>query len=268
MPHGKTGKKRFSPQRRSSAPSETVTAAWNSGSQALASWMLISNLRPRGESLDQRRQRRREGRERARQIGLALRLHDGGRARLANLADAPGQRADGGVGRGVVAVGTALAEPADRHDMQVGEGGPQRDMAARAGVPARSRPRVDQHVASASDLGQPIGVVVGGGQALLVRVQPGEDRALLATAADVHQRRQPPVGIAARRLDLDHLGAEIGEQLPAIGRGRSRPELGDADARQRRLVCLGCGHLTIFAGKRPRRQASAEANPAGPCTKT
>ena len=58
-----------------------------------------------------------------------------------------------------------------------------------------------------------------GGDALLVGVQPGEVRALALAVAGIDQHAERARRIAAGRFDLDHLRAEIGELLAAIGNG-------------------------------------------------
>jgi len=76
------------------------------------------------------------------------------------------------------------------------------------------------------------------------------DRALVAVDRQVvgghalADRRQPGAGVvAARALDLDHVGAQVAEQHRGVGPGQHTGEVGDQDAVQRTSVrsCL-LGH--------------------------
>src|ERR1700744_4650178 len=67
-----------------------------------------------------------------------------------------------------------------------------------------------------------------------VGVQVGEDRTALRSMAGVDQRCPRPGGATTRSFDLDHLGAEVGEKLPAVFSGNGFGQLDDPDASQRR----------------------------------
>jgi len=58
----------------------------------------------------------------------------------------------------------------------------------------------------------------------------------------VDERRSPGAGIVAapRLLDLDHLGAEIAEDLARHGPGQVLADLHDLDARERQQVSSPC----------------------------
>jgi hypothetical protein len=86
--------------------------------------------------------------------------------------------------------------------------------------------RVDQHL-RASEQRVEVDDVLG--DALLAVIETGEP----AAGAGSDERRERPGRIAARRLDLDHLGAEIGEQARGVGAGRQGAELDHAQMRQR-----------------------------------
>ena len=79
------------------------------------------------------------------------------------------------------------------------------------------------------------------GERGVVRVLEVEgDRALVAVDAQVvgrdavADRRLPGAGVvAARALDLDHLGAEVGQQHRGVGAGQDPGEVGDQQPGQR-----------------------------------
>ncbi len=57
----------------------------------------------------------------------------------------------------------------------------------------------------------------------------------MLVAASLHERRAPDAGViaGALALDLDDVGAEIGQQLPGPGSGENAGELKHAQAGQR-----------------------------------
>ena len=102
--------------------------------------------------------------------------------------------------------------------MQPGVRRAQGGVAGGAASSQRAGAGVDQHVGGAGDLAQPRRVAGCGDHAALVGVQPGEDaRSPAAPPPTSTSGGDRAVRIAARRLDLDHVGAEVGEQLAAIG---------------------------------------------------
>ena len=70
-------------------------------------------------------------------------------------------------------------------------------------------------------------------QAALVAVERGEAHALA-----VADRRRGAAHVAARRLDLDHVGAHVGEQRAAQRAGDEVRQLDDADAGERLAHCI------------------------------
>ncbi len=222
---------------------------------------------------DQRRHRRRERRERARQVGLALRLHHGGLAEVADLPHQACQRPHRCVRGRVVAVGSALPEPAQRDDVA---GGGKAARRAACPVAPSSQPapwRASIRTSSgAGDRAEPFGVLRPRNHALLVRVQPGEERALPAVRRPRPQRGGQIVrsGSPPRRLDLGDVAAEVGEQLAAIGDGRCPSPIPSSGFRPGRS-CRSrlCSSRSIVAVSARRRQASEKRRrPGRPCMKT
>ena len=90
------------------------------------------------------------------------------------------------------------------------------------------------------------------------RLEVDRDRALAAVAGEIvgraetaavlvlHEGRAPAAGVVARAgaLDLDHVGAEIGERLAGPGTGEDAGKLEHANARERAL--LRTGHIDRF----------------------
>ena len=111
---------------------------------------------------------------------------------------------------GVVELGgRALAERGDRAEHY-----------ARVSLGPGRRVVVDDRVSGGDQLMQPLDVGRRGdvkNDGPLVRIEVGEQCAAFAPGAIVENGRHRPSGAAApRRLDLDHLGTEIGQQLPAV----------------------------------------------------
>ena len=130
--------------------------------------------------------------------------------------DEAGERAAHRITGLEVAIGTRLAEPRQVDGDEVGMTG---------GVIAARR--IDQHVGAGEEL---VEVDLVRRHALLAEIQIGEPAALA-----VDQRGKGSTGIPGCRLDLDHLGAEIGEQAGGIGAGRKRTELDHAKGGKARL---------------------------------
>jgi hypothetical protein len=97
-------------------------------------------------------------------------------------------------------------------------------MPRRGVLPAR---RIDQHVGCRQ---QPVDVDLVGGDASLSIVEIGEP-----AARTVNGRGEGSVGVACGRLDLDDLGAEVGEQARRVGGRRQRTDLDDC---VRRCICM------------------------------
>src|SRR5882757_7130566 len=125
------------------------------------------------------------------------------------------QRAADGITGLEVAIGAGPAEPREID-------GDERRLCTVVGAG-----RIDQHVGAAQ---QAVEIHIVRRDALLAVVEVSEP-----AAAAVDQRRKGAVGIAAGRLDLDDLGAEVGEQARRIGGRRQGADLDDADARQASL---------------------------------
>src|ERR1700761_6451047 len=68
----------------------------------------------------------------------------------------------------------------------------------------------------------------------LVGVQVGEHRTALRSTAIADERCHRPGGATTRAFDFDHLGAEVGEKLPAVFSGNRFGQLDDPDTSQRR----------------------------------
>ena len=96
----------------------------------------------------------------------------------------------------------------------------------------RNRPRRDHRLARRR---QPPEQPPPGGcsqierHAALVRIQKQMQPAQLALRRIAGERPAPPHRIAARRLHLDHVRAQIRQQLPRIGRRNPAPVLQDAE---------------------------------------
>jgi hypothetical protein len=135
-----------------------------------------------------------------------------------------------GVGRAPVAVGARLSEGRDPGDDEAGVPGaeclgaePERGERAR-------RLRLDQHVGARGERGEPLGLPAPvEDQAPLAQVVEPEEQAPLRVRHAVHEGRDSPRRVAARRLDLHHVGAEAGQQLPRERAG-DPGQVEDADA--------------------------------------
>jgi hypothetical protein len=165
---------------------------------------------------EQRRHRRDEGAETAHDGRLIVGQGER-RPRLGtDQLDEAGERAAHRVACLEVAIGTRLAEPRQVDGDEMGMGGGL--IAAR---------RIDQHVGAGEEL---VEVDLVRRDALLAEIQIGEPAALA-----VDQRGKGSTGISGGRLDLDHLGTEVGEQAGGIGAGRKRTELDHAKGGKARL---------------------------------
>src|ERR1700744_2486578 len=68
----------------------------------------------------------------------------------------------------------------------------------------------------------------------LVGVQIREHRTAFWPITIADERCRRPGGATTRAFDLDHLGAEVGEKLPAVFPGNRSGQLDDPDTGQRR----------------------------------
>ncbi len=140
----------------------------------------------------------------------------------------PRERPADGVGRLEIPIRAALAEPTHPQDDDGRIGAAQRCV-----IEARRRWRagigqIDDDIGVREQVVQALGGVGAGRQhgAAFVDIQEAEIGALADACGDLDQRRRDTAGIAARRLELEHLGAEVGEQPRAERAGRQRPDLG------------------------------------------
>ena len=186
------------------------------------------------------RGRDRERREHAgHHVGLGHAHHHRVAARLAGEAHDPAHPLHDEVVSGPGATGAILAEAADvthddarrdRADAVVGE------------AEVRERPRaevLDQHIAALDhslEHALPLGVLEVEGDAPLVAI----DREVIRRhALDLRRHPRPGLVTGPRELDLDDVGAVVGEHQRAIRTGERAREIEDVDARQR---ALGRGH--------------------------
>src|SRR5437879_140683 len=96
-------------------------------------------------------------------------------------------------------------------------------------------PRVEQQIGAAEQRANLLHagrLAEIGCDAALVGIEPGEISALMVPIADIDQWRDLSCAIAARRFDLDDVGAEICEQLSAIAELFARANFHDAQFRQ------------------------------------
>ena len=144
---------------------------------------------------------------------------------IALAVQEPAGRRQGEVGRRAGRLGPGLAERGHRH---VHEGrvdrGDRGGVEAEGGHHARGR-RLDEHVGTRGQVAQRRPPVVVGQvehDAALAQA-PGlpEQRTLGVALAPVDERRHESRGAPAGRLDLDHLGTQVGENPP--GRLGQRP---------------------------------------------
>jgi hypothetical protein len=95
---------------------------------------------------------------------------------------------------------------------------------------------LDQHVGPCQQAQQQVAPGLGArveGDAVLVGVQEVEQAALLGMGHVAGEGATAPGDVAAlRRLDLDHLGSVVGEQLGAVGCRDHLAQLDDCDAFQ------------------------------------
>ncbi len=169
--------------------------------------------------------------------------------------DQPRETAADRLGHGVVAIRSVLAEPGERGDGETRLGAAQVLVRQHGSLKFGQRSGIEQEVRcreQRADLGDVRGDGEIGGDAVLVGVEPGEGAAFLPSTARVDQRCNAPRGIAAGRLDLDHLGAEIRKQLAAIVQRIAGTELDHANSSQRKLLHLHSTCLQTSAFKRKR----------------
>ena len=141
-------------------------------------------------------------------------------------------RLHGVVVRGEVGVGTVVAEADDRAVHE-------RGMTGGEGLRVGTAPlgRVASHVVH-DDVGA-VGELAQL-RATVVRREVEHDAALAPVAVEEHRaharvdaRSEIAGEVAGRRLDLDHVGAEVGEQQRAVRPGDHRGEVDDAHAVER-----------------------------------
>lgn len=135
-----------------------------------------------------------------------------------------------------LAVGAGLAEGGDGDHHQVRVHGRQgvvgeAALAHEAGVVV-----LDEHVGAPEQPEEdvpPLGAVDVEGHPALVGVQEREQAASLGVRLVAGERTPVPGPVAGPgALDLDHVGAEVGEELGAVGSGDEVPELNDPDVVQ------------------------------------
>ena len=148
------------------------------------------------------------------------------------------------VGGRPVRVRSTLPERADRG---VDERGIERAQILVAEPDRAERARLErlhEHVGAARELAQPraVGLVVEVeyDAALADGVDGPVQRAVELALAAVHERRMAPRGVATGRLDLDHLGAHVGEQ-PAGNLAVAGGEVEHANAREGLRLSVGRG---------------------------
>ncbi|MNZ89686.1 hypothetical protein D3C78_1086210 [compost metagenome] len=167
-------------------------------------------------------------------------------------AHQPAEALDHEVVAGALGVGAVLAEAGDRAVDQPRVDLFQTGVVEAVGGQAADLEILQQDVRLQGQLADDALALLAGevdGQRLLVAVGAqviGRFRGVLALG--VAQERRPPVtGVVACAwaLDLEHLGAEIGEDLPGPGAGQHAGQVEDADMRQ------GAGHGgTSFVGRK------------------
>ena len=171
--------------------------------------------------------------------------------------------AAGGLERVVVGVAGAGHRPAHRVQREVGA----LEVAVRAGLPevgdrghdelrlhlaqhvvAEPQPLhdagpvvLDQHVGGRDEVEQALAALVGAeieDDAVLVGVEEQEHAGAIEPGHVAEERGQGPSGVAAGPLDLDHLGAGVGEDARAERARRVLRQVDYADVVQRHE----CGH--------------------------
>ena len=187
----------------------------------------------------------------ARDIGHRLAHHRRRPVWGAGLRHQTAHRLDDDVVGGSGGVGTGLAEPRDR-----GIDEPRVDLLQRIGAEAELR-----HDAGAEVLHQHIRArrKRAGDFQIIRRLQVQHDRSLASVdvlkerAFAVAERPNMAVLVAARRLDLDHVGAEIGHQGRRVGAGEDTCEIEHHDALERAGSVRHRRHSPICRCVRGRR---------------
>ena len=87
--------------------------------------------------------------------------------------------------------------------------------------------------------------------AALAAVDGGVESAAVGVGLIAVERAREANRIAAGRLDADHLGAELGEQLRAVGDRTPGRDLNDAQALERRRRCAALGRCVRSLSVRP-----------------
>ncbi len=159
-----------------------------------------------------------EGGETGNDAGLAVGCQGWRTLGTTSQGDEATQGPDGGFSGGETGVGAVVAEPGNGGDRQAGLLGAQDVMRWLAIV---RRPAVEQQVGAGQQGCDRIGLF---GHAALVGVQPGE-QAAFAVAED---RRHAAQRVATGGFQLDHVGAEVGEQFTAVVNPDAGAELENA----------------------------------------
>ena len=131
-------------------------------------------------------------------------------------------------------------------------------------------PRLDRRL-PVGDQDRGVAEQRGEGLAVAVVVQVEDDPALAGVAVQ-EQRRGFRVAagcssraVAGRRLDLDHVGAEVGEQLAAVRAGDAFGQLDDTEAGERRggRRCFGfpVRHFSLYASRAERSHSWSSSSP-------
>src|SRR5262249_44522445 len=131
----------------------------------------------------------------------------------------------------------------DVHEMRVALADfPRREPVATLALDAEV---LDQDVGAIAELAEPappVPCVEIDDGAALVRVPVEEREGAVGRFDVVRERRPEPAGIAARRLDLDHVGAEVAEEPPRKGPAQIG-EIDDPEMRERR------GHGAVYSAR-------------------
>ena len=141
--------------------------------------------------------------------GLVVGGQDGWSLGRAGQHDQAGKSAHQRFGRGMIAIGAAVAEPGNRGDGQSWMFVAQAVMREGRSLDRSRRASIQQDIGPGQQSGDRLR---GVRHAALVGVQPGEQPALTV----FHDRWECPQWIAAVGFQLDDIGTKIGKQLAAV----------------------------------------------------